>query len=590
MHYLPVVAHTGSMFPYNLLPNFFISISTRNDHTHALTRLGAVFSWGNNYYAQSGTGSISAMITSPVPVTCGSVMNKVIMIVAGDHHTLVLNKNGNVFAWGLDSSYQTGNNRNDYDYAFNSIRYYSGYTCPVPTYNNNMQLGNITTIAAGSTHSLAISSDNILYGWGDNSQGQLGMQDTTTRKYPTPVTLTAQMYGKIFTAVAAGDQFSLVLCSDGSIFGMGIGSNGQIGDGLLGGSARISPVIVTLATQNIVAISAGSNFAAALDSIGTVYTWGDNDYYQLGNSGPSKAIMTTVNNIPGTVIAISAGSKGIHCLTSNNQVFGWGDNSLGDVGILNTSTLIYVPTQVYASGVMSDANITAIAYRLAIASAYTCIPSCFGTIATNSSTCSGNGTCTGTDSCACNPGWQGSDCEIPYCNGIIFNSTSVCSGRGVCLGGNVCACNTGYYGDTCQLYNCSGVPYNSYSVCSGRGTCSAPEVCSNCVSPYFGHNCEAFSCCKYCINVFTDHLTDGKNNTDPTACNGHGVCVAPNNCICANGYNSTNIYNADCRYAWCYGSSQYNVCSGKGDCVSPDNCSCYAGYSGYLCTKYSCYK
>ncbi|MCD7711175.1 MAG: hypothetical protein LUJ25_00195, partial [Firmicutes bacterium] len=91
--------------------------------------------------------------------------------------------------------------------------------------------------------------------------------------------------------VAGGDNFSVALKSDGTVWTWGENLSGQLGNGTMGeGTSQYSPVQVvgfdgsgSDELDSIVAIAAGGSHAAALRSDGTVYTWGSNEYGQLGN-------------------------------------------------------------------------------------------------------------------------------------------------------------------------------------------------------------------------------------------------------------------------------------------------------------------
>lgn len=100
--------------------------------------------------------------------------------------------------------------------------------------------------------------------------------------------------------VSAGENFSVALKSDGTVWTWGENKNGQLGNGTKGdGTSQYSPVQVVGVSgtsdsvlKNIVAVAAGDTHAVALSVNGEVYTWGGNMYGQLGNgtSGIESAI------------------------------------------------------------------------------------------------------------------------------------------------------------------------------------------------------------------------------------------------------------------------------------------------------------
>ena len=84
-------------------------------------------------------------------------------------------------------------------------------------------LTNVTAIAAGENHSLALKSDGTVWAWGQNNSGQLGDGTTTPRSLPVLVTGLVDIVG-----IAGGTGFSLAFKADGSVYAWG---NGSLGTG-----------------------------------------------------------------------------------------------------------------------------------------------------------------------------------------------------------------------------------------------------------------------------------------------------------------------------------------------------------------------
>jgi alpha-tubulin suppressor-like RCC1 family protein len=114
-------------------------------------------------------------------------------------------------------------------------------------------------IAAGDGFTISLKADGTVWAWGDNSFGQLGLGDTVGRLAPTQVLggYRCTECGRTTSQGAQDDPCTLTT-----------GCNGLLTGEYL---------------TDIVAISAGTNFAMALDKNGVVYTWGGNDRGQLGN-------------------------------------------------------------------------------------------------------------------------------------------------------------------------------------------------------------------------------------------------------------------------------------------------------------------
>jgi alpha-tubulin suppressor-like RCC1 family protein len=212
-------------------------------------------------------------------------------------------------------------------------------------------LSGMTAVAAGNEHSLALKSDGTVWAWGSNSNGQLGDNSLTNHAVPVQVSGLTNV-----TAIAAGVNFSLVLKGDGSVWAWGYNGSGQLGDNST--IDRWTPVQVGIGS--ITAIAAGFNHSVAMNSGGIVYTWGDNSKGQLGigSTTSSSTPVQAASGILAGALAISAGNQFTVTLLRNylsSYLWAWGSNSNGQLGN-GTNTDSATPVQV-----STLANMTAIA-------------------------------------------------------------------------------------------------------------------------------------------------------------------------------------------------------------------------------------
>lgn len=156
-------------------------------------------------------------------------------------------------------------------------------------------LTNAVSIAAGSAHCLAVRNNGTVIGWGDNYFGQSGMP---AGGLPTGITNAV--------AVAGGRNFSLVLRANGTVVAWGDNNNGQ--------------TTIPAGLANVVAIAAGPLYSLALKADGTVASWG---FY----ARPSVPQDLT------NVVAIAAGPGHCLALKNNGTVVAWGGNSDGQTNV-----------------------------------------------------------------------------------------------------------------------------------------------------------------------------------------------------------------------------------------------------------------
>ena len=213
-----------------------------------------------------------------------------------------------------------------------------------------------TAAAAGYKQSMALSAAGAVYTWGSNLQGQAGIGSAAASIVsPTEVPLPA---GTTVSAIAAGTDHDLAVTSTGAVYAWGLNSTGQLGDGSTASSSL--PVPVQLPPGVIVtAVAGGAGHSLALTSTGVVYAWGDDTHGQLGDGANAEEDTPVTVDLPAgvTVTAIAAGDgdpDGLTggyslALTSTGVVYAWGDNASDDLGDGSTTdSSVPVPVQVPA--------------------------------------------------------------------------------------------------------------------------------------------------------------------------------------------------------------------------------------------------
>ncbi|MCT6810816.1 MAG: InlB B-repeat-containing protein, partial [Bifidobacterium sp.] len=209
-------------------------------------------------------------------------------------------------------------------------------------------------VSAGHDHTLAVGSDGHVYAWGDNSKGELGDGTTTNKNTPVRITENEAIKGKTFISVSAGTTFSMALASDGTVYTWGDNSRGELGNGSTTDPDSSVPVKANL-NVTITAISAGYWHAMALSSDGTIYTWGDNEYGQLGNGHTGvkvNASPAAVSSSGVTFTTISAGYDFQTALDSQGHAYAWGRNQGGQLSIgtmdgTSSGSNVYTPSRIY---------------------------------------------------------------------------------------------------------------------------------------------------------------------------------------------------------------------------------------------------
>lgn len=322
-----------------------LMIAAGEEHTLALLDDGSVWAWGHNQYGQIGDKTTN---TRQMPVNVikpDEYGSPVASIAAGANHSLAVLQDGRLLAWGCNKNGQLGDsttaNRNQPKFVVMT----DGSNFHVDPWTD----GEEPNVSAGFAHTMAINSDDsMLYGWGLNDYGQLGVGDNKNRINPTlveflyePVPDTANAYGvSKYEAeyyygadlVAAGYAFTLAVL-DGVLYSFGNNTAGQLGQGDLVNRNR--PIRVLESPDGeLRPTSIRCGAAHALVLVGqTLYGWGSNNFgqLQLGVSVAQK--FTEPIYIRDTVYDVQAGYYHTVVLQSGDEaVYIQGYNSRGQLG------------------------------------------------------------------------------------------------------------------------------------------------------------------------------------------------------------------------------------------------------------------
>jgi alpha-tubulin suppressor-like RCC1 family protein len=337
-------------------------------HSLALDVNGFVWSWGWNSHGQLGIGSLEYK-TAPVLVFRGDqpddpcepsdYLKHVIGISAGrsGEHSLAVDANGFVYAWGRNQEGQCGVALSGTGFKELDPNQVLRGEQPFDPNRPSVYLNRIIAVSAGEWHSMALEAydpdeddPNLggrVYTWGDNyfvlgnGNGVLGHGMDSNSTTPVLVVRGEQDYNepnhvylKDIVAISAGWDHSMALEEDdpwdpnhkGRVYAWG--NNGQgwagwfgerseggrLGDGSTDSNDR--PVLVLSGEQDppdpnsplkhITVVSAGEGHSMALDANGYVYCWGDNQYGQLGDGTNDQ------NLVPVKVVGQDRNRNGIH--------------------------------------------------------------------------------------------------------------------------------------------------------------------------------------------------------------------------------------------------------------------------------------
>lgn len=298
----------------------FNTIYTRDVSTYGLSTGNLAYAWGINTNGQLGVGDVTPR-SSPVAVLNSVRFVKLIPLTGntGEGAVVAISSTGTAYAWGYNANGQLGHGDvvpksspvavlggltfSDIKGGAISSRYFFvGLTTAGVAYawgaNTKGTLGTTDTTARsspvavfgglvfkeiymnpGSEAVFGLTTGGVLYAWGDNLQGILGVGDNTARSSPVAV-----LGGLTFTKIKHFNTHVVGLTSDGTAYAWGLNANGQLGQGDV--VSKSSPVAVLGGFKFFEVFYANgptdvsSTFGVQVD--GTVYAWGANVNGTLG--------------------------------------------------------------------------------------------------------------------------------------------------------------------------------------------------------------------------------------------------------------------------------------------------------------------
>ncbi|MGN1339974.1 MAG: Ig-like domain-containing protein [Oscillospiraceae bacterium] len=199
----------------------------------------------------------------------------------------------------------------------------------------------VAGVSAGDEHTIVLKQDGTVVGWGGNEHGELGFTSNGKKNAEKQLMTNA-------VDIAAGDGFTLIVTKSGEVYACGNNENGQLGNS----SYKDSPALERVITSGAVQVEAGNDHSVVLMSDGTVMAAGSNEYGQLGTD--NGTVSNYFDNVGvKNVQSVFAGGNSSGAVTENGVLYVWG---AGENGQLHNGEAdnVFIPEQL-TNGVISVA-------------------------------------------------------------------------------------------------------------------------------------------------------------------------------------------------------------------------------------------
>ena len=289
-----------------------IQVSGGFEHSLCVDIHGKAWSFGLGFYGKLGLKFGETYNDTTLP-NIMDIPVKVVQVSAGNNHSLCLDINGMVWAFGDSQFGQLGVPR---------IQFHSINSSPIPNLNNIVQ------ISAGTNRSFFLDNQGRVFTCGQNIYGDLGLGNSRNKDIPTLI----PGLENIIQVSGGRGYHTLCLDNQGRVWAFGNNEFGQLGLG--DNSERFVPTLIPI-LENIVQVVAGTDHSFCLDDQGRVWSFGSNAKRRLGLGGdvsvPIPILIQDLENI----IQIDCGFYHTLCLDNQGRVWVFG-NDLDHDGRLGT--------------------------------------------------------------------------------------------------------------------------------------------------------------------------------------------------------------------------------------------------------------
>ncbi len=301
--------------------------------------------WGDNINGSALSINTTGNRSTPITTFAGGTNWKQ---VHNTSHTAAIKTDGTLWVWGYNGNGQLG------------VNFTTGTSpersTPITTFAGGTNWKQVST---GYLNTAAVKTDGTLWTWGDNQSAQLGTNNVILRS--TPVTTFAG--GNNWKQVSCGNNHTAAIKTDGSLWIWGENFRGQLG--INTNVSRSTPVTTFAGGNNWKQVACGDEFTAAIKIDGTLWTWGFNQYGELGiNENFASGLFIDSRSTPVTTFAGGTNWKSVTCVAyrfaggsstaaikTDGSLWIWGSNASGKLGI-NTTTPgnISTPITTFAGG------------------------------------------------------------------------------------------------------------------------------------------------------------------------------------------------------------------------------------------------
>ena len=329
----------------------FTAVAGGGNHTCAIDTAGAIWCWGDNSVGQLGTGTRTELRVPTRLPDSGAFVNAGFVYLSGNDNwsgnTCAIKSDQSLWCWGGNPAGEDG---------VGPGRISTWTQQPDHLVPARVQ-GSWVDVSVGSEFACGVDTGGVLQCWGRNDQGQVGLghtdetscdpyfspPDCTAAVYTMPIPVSTSLTG--WQHVSAGFNFACAIDSTGAAWCWGAGYSRQLGSTA---TTELAPAAISGGIRWS-AIRLGDAHACGVSTEGKTYCWGANDSGQLGNAMATGNSSTPLE-VPAADGATALDVRGEHtCAVVAGSTLCWGKNAAGETGGGSIGGFVSSPTPVAAS-------------------------------------------------------------------------------------------------------------------------------------------------------------------------------------------------------------------------------------------------
>ena len=308
------------------------------DDDSGLAEQGA-FKCGDVFVVGGGTGYCTAVDpnnqnnnyfnpTVPTPQSIGTGTNDPVVKVSGSMYTMIaLTESGKVYTWGSNTLGQCG------------IKPYVS-KIRTPTINDTLQNFRAIDVGVSGSNGAAIIEEGDVYAWGSKNKGLCAMAGSGAQYKPVKIP-----FPEPCRLMALGEQH-LIAASDCKVWGLGDNSYGQLGIGNT--SSRVTTPLQMVWKEDfgkIQALTAGQYCVGVLAADGKVYTCGGSGSQMGRGKSTSDKYLTVIPNLP-PIRTLKFKRAYCYAIDLDGQMWAWGSGYLGTTSSFGSTQTVSTPAPV----------------------------------------------------------------------------------------------------------------------------------------------------------------------------------------------------------------------------------------------------